>query len=1363
MCHFRNDIRKLIKNHFYYYVLILAFFFIHNISFSQSQHQRIKYYTLEDGLSQVSSNDLILDKNGFVWIATQDGLNRFDGNKFEHFNHDEQDSLTISGNLINKLHEDVTGKIWVGTIGNGLSFYNPKFDIFHRIKLENSLSDNEIISGIDQDQDHNIWISSRISGLHKLSPISDSAFQQESYLSNKTINGLLIDEENVLWAGESTGNIYKLNLSHNKISSKVPELHVEGNVQAFHKVENKLLIGSDFGFYIYDINKRKASLFELQKEDNRFTKHVIAFLKNDERSVWIGTGNGVYLFDWINNIVINKILYSNDSKEGLSNGTVQALLKISKDQMLVGTANYLNLVDLTEPYFKNISKNMKGSHLLNDNVIFSIFKEKDDLWVGTSDGGLNLIRNRKSYYFTENQNNSNGISGGVVRAIVKDSINQRMWFATTRGLNMIDLKTFNPNYPKFFVFHHNPENVNSINADFLKDIILDKNNNLWGATYGQGIFRLEYFNDKKYNIFRYRNKKGDNNSMKNDFVNCLRKDKENNIWIGTQGGLSKLSFEERMYENPIFSNFSKIQNDKNSLTHNSVYDILIDKNNRIWVGTRNGFSEYLGNNNFKSWTTQNQFSNAVVYSIQDDVNDNLWLGTNEGIVKFNPNDNSFKQYGVEDGIQSKEFDIHAKFKDKEGVIYLGGIGGVTYFNPTELDEIDIAQKLYFANLKVKSEDISVQNKSNTLLKQSLQSTDHLEFKHDQFPFFIQFSSIDFRINKSVEYRYKLLPNDTEWNNLKDPEIQFLNLPSGKYTLQVNGFSRGVEWNQLPLEMNITILSPWWSTWWAYTIYAAIAILFADRFYRFQLSKKLAINESNRLKEVSELKNSLYANITHEFRTPLTVILGMTNSLKSDLKNKSKSVQSLEMIERNGKNLLLLVNDLLDLAKVESGTMELKLIQVDVIPFVKYLSESFHSLAESKKINLTVYSEIDTLEMDIDVNKMASIVSNLLSNAIKFTSVNGKIVVHLNKIQSDDKQVFIIKVQDNGLGLAQEDVVHLFERFYQVDNESEKYQEGTGIGLSLVKEFVELMNGTIDVASTLGKGSTFIVQLPIKNNAIKTVDAKIAVELPVKKETNHIILKPIVSNETSMLPLVLIIEDNEDVAHYLNTCLKGKYRTIHAINGDIGIELAYENIPDIIVSDVMMPGKDGFEVCATLKTDERTDHIPIVLLTAMVTTEDRLTGLLHGADAYLAKPFNEKELFIRLDQLVLLRKKLSDKLQKEGLNSFLDKQIESPESKFLHKVKQFINEDISNSEFGSVNLASKLNLSESQVYRKLKAITDKSTAVFIRSVRLQRAKELIQTTDKTISEIAYEVGFNDPSWFSRAFKDEFGFAPSEINK
>jgi signal transduction histidine kinase/ligand-binding sensor domain-containing protein/CheY-like chemotaxis protein len=1333
---------------------------------SAQDYLGIKYFTLEDGLSQVSSNDLLQDRSGFIWIATADGLNRFDGKEFKHFKYKESDTLSVSGNFINKLLDDNTGKIWVGTNGNGLNYYDQYMDVFHRVKLKHSESENEIISSLAVDENGIIWVASRTSGLHRLKLLEDGSFLQDNYFSNQAISSLLIDENNNLWVGCFTGQVFLINIDKEQILERKPVVSLEGNIQALHRTNNHMFIGSDVGFFIYDLQHNSIQSIELESNGNYLTKHVTSFLEAADSTVWIGTGNGLYLFDWIDNTVIKKIEYSDNDKgrASLSNNTIQSLLKISPNQMLVGTANYLNLIDFKAPYFKNISKDKKGNHLLNDNVIFSIFKDNKDLWIGTSDGGLNLIRNDKIYYFKADQNNATTISGNVVRTIVKDEKNKRLWLATTRGLSLIDLTTFNPNNPKFTVFHHNPDDPNSINMDFIKDIALDKNNNLWGATFGHGIFRIEVYNKNKINVFRYKNEKNNSNSIRNNVTQSICIDNKNNIWVGTQGGLTQLTFENNEYSNPKFTNYFKIANKEKTLSHNNVYDILIDRQERMWLGTRNGLNLFLGGNEFESWKEQSQFPNTIVYSIQDDLSENLWLGTNDGIVKFDIENKNFTNYNVEDNIQSKEFDIHARFRDANGIIYMGGIGGVTYFHPTDLKNIDNTVPLYFSQLRVKDKIIKPNKEADNLLKQSINSSHNLTFEYNQFPFYLKFSSIDFRLHKNIEYAYRLLPSDTEWNILKDPEIQFLNLPAGNYTLQVNGFSRGKEWEQPPLEMNINILSPWWSTSLAYTVYIGLLLTIFYWFYRFQLSKKLTLVESQRLKEVNQLKNSLYTNITHEFRTPITVILGMADILKENVKDKKfkDAKKSLEMISRNGKDLLHLVNEMMDLAKSESGNMALQLVQADVVPFVRYLSESFNSLAEVNQVNLTVYSEIEILNMDFDANKLTSIISNLLTNAIKFTPKLGKIIVHINKVIKKEKTYLSIKIKDNGIGISKGELANIFNRFYQTETSLSRKTKGTGIGLALTKELVDLMKGTIEVKSKLNKGSEFNIMIPVHTNALlsKNIEIDKAVQITIpKQQTIEGELSP---KTNSDLPLILIIEDNMDVAYYLKTCLVNKYETLHAVNGIEGIEMAIEKIPDIIICDVMMPGKDGFEVCKTLKADERTDHIPIIILTAKVTTEDRLIGLSHGADAYLAKPFNKEELFIRLDQLVLLRKKLIEKIQKTGFTLFLSKRTKNPKIQFLQKAVKLIHEEIINSTFGSEELSSKLQLSDSQTYRKIKAITGKSTSVFIRSIRLQYAKGLLKSTDKTVSEIAYEVGFNDPSWFSRAFKEEFGFAPSSTS-
>ena len=437
---------------------------------------------------------------------------------------------------------------------------------------------------------------------------------------------------------------------------------------------------------------------------------------------------------------------------------------------------------------------------------------------------------------------------------------------------------------------------------------------------------------------------------------------------------------------------------------------------------------------------------------------------------------------------------------------------------------------------------------------------------------------------------------------------------------------------------------------------------------YQVSRRFAATERKRLKEVNQLKNILFTNITHEFRTPLTVIKGMTDFIKSNLENNQGDdlENSLEMIERNSDGLLHLINEMLDLAKIESGNMELNLVQLDIIPFVKYLTKSFHSLAQEKGISFSVHCDIEHLDMDLDVNKFTAIITNLLSNAIKFTSANGEVLVHIDKIEVRNTNFIEINIKDSGLGISKDEQLRIFDKFYQVDNSSSKLQKGTGIGLALVKDFVELMNGSIDVKSKLGKSSIFSIKIPISNNAVRTDGSELGSASSIfKSESAPILLEEDKAPKEvdKDLPLMLIIEDSIDVAHYIKTCLIGNYQILHAPNGAIGIDMALENIPDIIISDVMMPEKDGFEVCERLKTDELTDHIPIIMLTAKATFEDRLTGLSHGADAYLTKPFEKAELLTRIHQLILLRKKILSKFEKTGIQRLLNKNVKNSESNF----------------------------------------------------------------------------------------------------
>ncbi len=1325
--------------------------------FGQINTPRIKYFSLENGMSQVSANDMLMDDSGFIWIATADGLNRFDGTVFKHYKNVQKDHTTISGNFITKMAKSKNGNIWIGTNGNGLNCYNPLKDKFSKIKLAGKLN-NEIVTDVINN-DNDIWVTTLNYGLFHIHVDYEGSTKQ--YFKNSRLTAIYIDNKGLTWIGTLDGNVKCFKGSPENMIS---EFEIDGNIRTFSEKGDHLLIGSYEGFYIYNLKTKTLINHELEKSGNFKTMHVVDFLYENDDSVWIASGRGLYLFNLIDLKILQKIEYSETKNTGLSNNTVQSLLKISDNLLLVGTANGLNLLDFNPPCFNNISKNKQGKHVLNDNVIFSIYKDKY-LWIGTTDGGLNLITEHKIYYFIDNQNDSKTIAGSVVRAIVHDKNNNRLWMGTTRGLSMIDLKTFNPEKPLFKKFYHNSNNQNSINSDFIMDLELDKHNNLWGATFEQGIFKLEYHSDDTYKIKRYFNDSKNTNSLVNNATQTIAVDLNNNIWIGTQGGLSKIEFQNNSYNKPIFTNFKRDANLANSLSHNSINDILIDTKQVIWLGTRNGLSKLNKDGSFTTWFAQHQFPNALVYSLQDDLEGNLWMGTNDGIVKFDVNLQRFSNYGITDNIQGEEFDVHARFRDDKGTIFLGGIDGLTYFNPKDLESIDKSQELYFSQLRVKDNIIKPTDISQNYLKNTIEKTSQISFDYNQFPFYLTYASLDFRLDKNVQYAYKLLPLDKEWNFLKDTEIQFLNLPSGEYNLQVNGFSRGKEWISKPLEIELHINPPWWFTKVAFIGYLLLLVLITYWVYKFVVSRKLAVAESERLREIDQLKNSLYTNITHEFRTPLTVILGMVDDLKVKAKKITfnESQKRLEMIKRNSENLLKLVNEMLDLTRLENAEIKLHLEQLDIISYAKYIFESFESLANDKDINYTFYSEADVLIMDVDKDKFRAIMTNLLMNAIKFTPQKGKIIVHLNTLNHANEKHLKIKIVDTGIGLSEDDIPNIFGKFYQVDASSSRNHEGTGIGLALTKQLIVLMHGSIKVKSKLNLGSEFIVWLPVTNNS-KISTSKKAENKPTlnfNKPKEELITSQNLSFEDTNQSIALIIEDNPDVAYFVKTCIEGKYEVIHAKNGVIGIEMALKYVPDIIICDVMMPEKDGFEVCSILKSEVITDHIPIIILTAKSSDKDRIEGLSRGADAYLIKPFNKTELLIRLDQLVALRNKMITKFSKEDFKEFINRKDKNPEALFIKKVIEFVTESLDDSEFGATQLANKMHLSESQIYRKIKAITNRSTSIFIRSIRLNKAKLILQTTDKTISQVAYEVGFNDPSWFSRAFKEEFGKTPSEI--
>jgi signal transduction histidine kinase/DNA-binding response OmpR family regulator len=661
---------------------------------------------------------------------------------------------------------------------------------------------------------------------------------------------------------------------------------------------------------------------------------------------------------------------------------------------------------------------------------------------------------------------------------------------------------------------------------------------------------------------------------------------------------------------------------------------------------------------------------------------------------------------------------------------------------------------------------------------------HINLKFNQDFFSFQFAALDYTNPQKNQYAYYLEGLEDDWNYSGNRRFaNYTGVPPGNYTFRVKGSNNDGYWNQEGASIAITILPPPWKTWWAYTIYGIflIGLIYAWRKYdlkrqRLKQELKLGHVEAEKLKELDTMKSRFFANISHEFRTPLTLILGPLQNLLSQSKDE-KSKQYLNMMQRNARRLQNLINQLLNLSKLESGKMKLQAREENIVVLVNGYVQSFESLAKQKNIDLIFHSNEENIPLYVDKDKIEKILFNLLSNAFKFTNAGGAITIQVGK-QADG---IFVSITDTGHGILPEKLNYIFDRFYQADDSYSKDQEGTGIGLALAKELAKLHHGTISVESHIGEGSVFTVFLPAGKHHLKPDEIIDKPEMPAKREkiqepvpehefsentlAGEDLPKPDEFNEKDDKPYVLIVDDNADLRSYMRDCLTEDYYIHEATEGVEGFSKATQQIPDLIISDVMMPKMDGYELCKKLKTDERTSHIPVILLTARASSESRIEGLETGADDFITKPFDYHELLTRIKNLIQLRNKLKEKFRKEIDYNRLSKErdVISMDQQFIRKAKAVVEKNISEPEFSIENFAREMALSRVQLHRKLRALVDQSATQFIKTIKLNRAAELLKNKSGTVSEIAYDVGFNTLPYFTKCFQEQFGVNPSEFAK
>ena len=934
-------------------------------------------------------------------------------------------------------------------------------------------------------------------------------------------------------------------------------------------------------------------------------------------------------------------------------------------------------------------------------------------------------------------------------------------------------------------------NINSYQGMGSKQPMMeDSKKQIWFIGLGGNITLLQTATEKltAFNI-------GSNAAKKlSEFaiVTALYEDKKGAYWIGTVDGFANVVVAKAAEAEPQIK-WYYTNNNPNSLNYSHVSCFLDDPSNPnyLWMGTKGGGLNRLekSTGNFFHLTVKDGLPDNVVYGLLADDAGNIWGSTNRGVFCLSHSKNgtkenwTFRNFTKEDGLQDDEFNTNAYRKMPNGNLAFGGVNGLNIFNPQQILAKNYKPEVFITNILVGNLPVLPNDKTG-VLKTTIENTPSITLNYLQDILTLEFSSLDFTAPQQNKYRYQLVGVDKEWvESGTRRSATYLHLPSGSYTFKVQGSNSQGMWSNKIAELKMIVNPPWWRTWWAYLLYAlligfAVRTYFLFRINKAKLQSQLHFEqqEAKRVKELDTLKTQLYANITHEFRTPLTVILGMAQQVKA--KPTEHLEAGMDMIVRNGNHLLNLVNEMLDLSKLEDGKMTLHLVNGDVINFLRYIVESFQSLAASQQKQFHFLSDADELMVAYDAEKLRQIITNLLSNALKFTPAQGNVYISISQEAATEEgtTTLVLKVKDTGIGIPENQVQHIFDRFYQLDNSHTRKAEGTGIGLALTKELIKLMNGTIAVKSpAVGatKGTEFTITIPLQKISVEEVAATPAFVKETPAIPAAVRKEPVVifnEHTTPTTPLILLVEDNVDVVAYTASCLP-QYKLAVGKDGKEGLEIATDIIPDLIITDVMMPFIDGFEMCRKLRQDERTSHIPIIMLTAKADMQSKLEGLEKGADVYLEKPFHKEELLLRIEKLLELRKNLQQYYSKQiGIappaETIVTEEIitatneEPTEHEFVRKVRELVEANFTNYEFSVEQLCKLIFMSHSQLHRKLEALTGCPPNKFIRIIRLNKAKELLANPSLSIAAIALDCGYNDPGYFARVFKQEYGITPQE---
>jgi signal transduction histidine kinase/ligand-binding sensor domain-containing protein/DNA-binding response OmpR family regulator len=1291
----------------------------------------------------------ISDNKQLKYFATEAGISRYDGYGFKHYRPTIESNGLVNEN-IETLFPSKSGHIWIGTKTGGLSRLNVRtqtIENWNDVFTDYTSKLLRIVS-IAEDMKGNLWVGTYSMGCFKVN--AETKKVVEHFPSNRTIFNIICDSKGTIWFTDG----WDLCAYRNE----------EGSLQRYMQ-----------SFNLYNICEDTA-------------RKRIWFLGNQGLNVRLG---------WLDPMqgTVTEV------PTNLSGRFASSLAIDSKNRIWIGSwGNGLHVSDPAVTQFHKINtSDFSGSmRNVNHNAITHIYIDTNGIaWLSTSYGGVLILYPNKGFRNIANNEDSewrdynvtalhgNGDNKVLVGSIAKglfdagDPLRPKFVhnsFVPASRINQI----FNYNEHYFigsreglFVFSQGLQRPPKtyFPLEKITSIAVTGGKKLWLGTQEHGLFQMNLagepdtagmitYNEHGEGVFR----------IENNRINKIIQDEKENLWVATHSGINfrHAATGEFISHSELFAN---------KFAGTIVHDILL-AGKHMYLATPNGLYKIAISQNTSAnptlevvehYTEKKGLVNQFICALQQDRNNNIWFSTTKGISRLNSHTGVIHHFGKQEGVQINAFHITSSYRDVSGALYFGGDNGFVYFNPEVVVANYAKPTLVLTGLNINNIPVEVnsKDKGKNSLTEAIQYTETILLDHKHNHISVQFAANDFLGTENIDYAYKLTPGDKNWVSLKDKnELIFTGLKPGNYELSIRANRNNQGWGT-PTVVQVKISYPPWLSWYAIILYVFLmtGIIWAIREFRLHQEKlKLELQrvqfEKEKEHEINEAKINFFTNISHEFRTPLTLILSPCTELLSSGTLAAPETQKISLVKSNAQKLLRLINQLLDFRKSEHGLLSLHTQQEDIRKLARSIVNDFAPAAKSKNISLSFVCEAAEIMADIDKPQFEMAINNLVSNAIKFTPANGVVLVKL----SANHQLFSLQVIDNGIGI---DALHLdkvFNRFYQVPS-NKNHQAGSGIGLAFAKNIVELHKGTISLDSMQGKGTTFTIEMPLRQ-----LNGRVSDSISDEMESDKVIQSSLAPGSTNghhspLKPKILVVDDSDDIRLYLSGLLKDEFEVFEADNGSSGHKLAIETMPDLIISDVMMPQMDGIELCSELKNNIATSHIPIILLTARASEAFELSGLQTGADDYITKPFNPMIVQMRVRNMLENRNKLKAYyLKKVRFEPDTEVAVaENLDEVFLRKAIDLVNANMQNENLGIEMMVDQLFMSQSTLFRKIKSLTGLSITGFIRALRVKKAAQLILQSNMKMSDVAYEVGFNDYKYFKKSFQQQFGCLPSEYRE